>query len=155
VLEVNWANFSTVHAAIRNSICQTRAPGFGSSQTRKPGLGKNPPGLDSLVHMQYINNIIWRSWYEVDRKKLLRHRSDEKQRSAVHRLKECSEKDTSSINSDKVCRQEWSSLRNRGGTTHCQLFVALARILLPSLWLWCTGWLRAKSYYFLTSLSPK
>ena len=26
----------------------TRVPGFDSSQTRKPGLGKNPPGLDSL-----------------------------------------------------------------------------------------------------------
>jgi len=29
----------------------TRVPRFGSSQTRKPGLGKNPPGLDSLVSM--------------------------------------------------------------------------------------------------------
>jgi len=35
-----------------------RVPGFGSSQTREPGLGKNPPGLDSLDSV-YIYAKLW------------------------------------------------------------------------------------------------
>jgi len=33
----------------------TRVPGFGSSQTSEPRLGKNPPGLDSLVALRSLS----------------------------------------------------------------------------------------------------